>query len=309
MQLFGKKLSSALLFGSMIFSTVDGAGVCAVDSEYGATVVEDGMNENESSIAVCSDGTEGNGTDIETNKGTISQNDALVLDNANVGNTQVLGENSEIDKNVNGDVVSQEKKSSGSKLGAGIIGALAGGAMGVGAEEAVRYYFKGKGKGSGSEVVPDLVEKSDSVEIERLKKELEGAKKDVEKAKKDLENAKKDLENAKKDLENKKDSLERAENDTGGVSLLDGLGALSYIPGLGSDAKTDSGINKGKLAAVITMHAIGLLAFCFEVWKIKRGYWSLLPLRNKSYQVIGLVFDVVCPPLGLVAHTVEALSP
>ena len=131
MKLFGKKLSSALLFGSMVFSTVNVAGVCAVDSEYGATVVEDGINENESSVAVCLDGTDWNGTDIKTSKGTISQNDALVLDNANVCDTQVLGKNSEIDKNINKDVFSQEKKSSGSKLGADIIGALAGGASGV----------------------------------------------------------------------------------------------------------------------------------------------------------------------------------
>lgn len=66
--------------------------------------------------------------------------------------------------------------------------------------------------------------------------------------------------------------------------LMHGLGALSYIPGIGSDAKTDSGINKGKLATVIVMHELGLLAFSFEIWRTKNGWDSALS-KNRACRV------------------------
>ncbi len=245
MEFFGKRFSSALLFGSMIFSTVNGVSVYGEESD---TIVEQVAEE---------------------------------LGDAS-NDVQDLSENDETREDK---VVGSQNKSSGSKLGFGLASAAGGALIGVAAEETVKNLKKSPGS-SGT---------SNSNEVETLKKDLNEARSKIDNSQSELKSSNKELDKLRSDLNKMKQGM-------GETSVLDAIGALSYIPGIGSDCKTDSGFNVGKLATVITMHVIGIICVA-AILHLSKKLGGIKP-----FGYVAVVCDVICPPVGLVAHALSVLG-
>ena len=251
MEFFGKKFSSALLFGSMIFSTVNGVSVYGAESD---TIVEQVAEE----LGDASDDVQGLAEDGEKR-----------LTYCHI--LEGRGEN----------------ESSGSKLGFGLAGAAGGALIGVAAEETVKYFKKSKKSG---EVTPGSSGTDDRNEVKVLEEELN-------KARSESNNFQSELKSSNKELDKLRSDLKKMKQSEGGTSVLDAIGGLSYIPGIGSDCKTDSGINAGKLATAIIMHVIGIIFFAAliysELTKRSELYW---------YDYVSMGCDLICPPVGIVTH-------
>lgn len=178
-----------------------------------------------------------------------------------------------------------ENESLGSKFGFGLAGAAGGALIGVAAEETVKYFKK-----SGI-VAPGSSGTDDRNKVEALQEDLNEARSKFDNSQSELKSSNKELDKLRSDLKNMKQG-------DGGTSVFDTIGALSYIPGIGSDRKTDSGINAGKLATVITMHVIGIIFFAvFLYGKLVKKNANLTLF---DYASMGC--DVICPPVGMAMH-------
>ena len=256
MEFFGKKFSSALLFGSMIFSTVNGVSVYGEESD---TIVEQVAEE----LGDASNDVQGLAEDGEK-RFTYCH----ILEGR--------GEN----------------ESLGSKLGFGLAGAAGGALIGVAAEETVKYFKKSKKSG---EVTPGSSGTDDRNEVKVLEEELN-------KARSESNNFQSELKSSNKELDKLRSDLNKMKQGMGGTSVFDAIGFLSYIPGIGSDCKTDSGINAGKLATVITMHVIGIIFFAVFLYSNLVGK---IDLNLFDYAAMGC--DVICPPVGIAMNVGRCL--
>ena len=109
-----------------------------------------------------------------------------------------------------------------------------------------------------------------------------------------------DKEAENKEAENKEAENKEAVSSKPGcnMSVFDVLGALSYIPGFGSDAKTASGkLNAWKLSIVLTMHVLGIVAV---VWRATERSWGEY-WKDKA-DIFNGILDVIVPPAGLLVH-------